>query len=400
MGFLISDGETFFHEEKRDLDSSFSYVHPGAPTPRQVNRDPEGRYTITKETIADPHASVVLMRVRLEAKPELLARLHIYALLSPHLGGGGGGNSARVVDVAGSRTLLAWKDDVSLAMSAGCGFSKASCGFVGASDGWQDLKHDFQMHWEYGSALDGNVAIMGKVNLQQATVIDENSREFVVAIGFGGSDHSALAAGQSSLATPFDDHLHRFIRQWERVQLPEGLVSHTGDEGRLLRTSQKVVLMHEDKTYAGAFIASLSIPWGYAKGDDDVGGYHPGLDPRHGAVGHGPACHGPRRNRDARSRIPRLHSEAGWRLRAELLGRRYALLDRDPARRGGLPHHSRLAAVEGRRPHQLRRLSLCLPRRRLPRPLCAHHPAGALGGDCRLLALDSRRGHQRVVLRG
>ena len=32
--------------------------------------------------------------------------------------------------------------------------------------------------------------------------------------------------------------------------------------------------MHEDKTYSGAFIASLSIPWGYAKGDDDLGGYH------------------------------------------------------------------------------------------------------------------------------
>ncbi len=274
MEFLVSDGETFFHEEKRDLERSFSYAHPGAPAPRQVNRDPEGRYTITKVTLADPHASVVLVRVRLEAEPELLARLHIYALLAPHLGGGGAGNSARVVDVAGSRVLLAWKDDVSLVMAAGCGFSRASCGFVGSSDGWQDLKHDFQMHWEYGSATDGNIAIMGEVNLRRATVIDENTREFVVAVGFGRSHHSALAASQSSLATPFDDHLNRFIRQWERVQLPEGLASHTGDQGRLLRASQRVLLMHEDKTYAGAFIASLSIPWGYAKGDDDVGGYH------------------------------------------------------------------------------------------------------------------------------
>ena len=46
------------------------------------------------------------------------------------------------------------------------------------------------------------------------------------------------------------------------------------DDGRLLQISHNVVLAHEDKTFAGAFIASASIPWGYAKGDDDLGGYH------------------------------------------------------------------------------------------------------------------------------
>jgi len=276
MEFLITDGESFFHEEKRDTERKFSYVHPAAPASRQVNSDPGGRYTLTKETICDPHSSVVLVRVRLEASPELLPRLHLYALLSPHLGGGGAGNSARVVDVAGSRVLLAWRDANSLAMAADCGFCRASCGFVGTSDGWQDLKHDFRMHWEYGSATDGNVAIMGEVDLHRAKqdAANPGTREFVLAIGFGESHHAALSATMSSLAAPFENHLQRFIRQWERVALPDGLEQHTGDGGRLLRASQKVVLMHEDKTYSGAFIASLSIPWGYAKGDDDLGGYH------------------------------------------------------------------------------------------------------------------------------
>src|SRR5262249_29287275 len=31
---------------------------------------------------------------------------------------------------------------------------------------------------------------------------------------------------------------------------------------------------HEEKGLPGAIIASLSIPWGDAKGDDDLGGYH------------------------------------------------------------------------------------------------------------------------------
>jgi len=34
------------------------------------------------------------------------------------------------------------------------------------------------------------------------------------------------------------------------------------------------LLAHEDKIYEGALIASLSIPWGEAKSDDDLGGYH------------------------------------------------------------------------------------------------------------------------------
>ena len=274
MEFLITDGSSFFHEEKRDMSRSFAYVDAVSPAPRQVNRDPGGRYTITKETIVDPHASVVLLRVRLQADPELLGRLQLYALLSPHLGGGGAGNSARVVDVAGARVLLAWHTAVSLAMAADCGFARASCGFVGASDGWQDLKHDFRMHWEYGSATDGNIAIMGEVDLHRAVAVDAGTREFVLAIGFGESHHAALSATMSSLALPFAGQLQRFSKQWERVSLPEGLEACTGDGGRLLRISQKVVLMHEDKTYAGAFIASLSIPWGYAKGDDDLGGYH------------------------------------------------------------------------------------------------------------------------------
>ncbi len=272
--FLVSDGETFFHEEKRDMERKFSYIDPGAPGPCQVNRDPEGRYAITKETICDPHSSVVLLRVRFECKPEWAGKLRLYALMSPHLGGGGAHNSARVVDVAGSRTLLAWCDPNALAMAADCGFARASCGFVGASDGWQDLKRDFKMDWEYGSANDGNVAVMGEIALDRAVRHDANTREFVLAIGFGESYHAALAATLTSLATPFKQHLKRFLGQWQRVSLPENLEKSTRDGGRLLNTSQKVVLMHEDKSYAGAFIASLSIPWGYAKGDEDTGGYH------------------------------------------------------------------------------------------------------------------------------
>ena len=162
MEFLVTDGETFVHEEKRDLISTFEYIHPEALGVRYVNSDPDGRYRLIKEIICDPHHSVLLTHVRVEADKELLPKLKVFALLAPHLDGGGAGNSARAVDVAGYRVLLAWKGPWSLAMGASCGFSKVSCGFVGASDGWRDLKDDFRMDWEFGSATNGNIARHGR----------------------------------------------------------------------------------------------------------------------------------------------------------------------------------------------------------------------------------------------
>jgi glucoamylase len=47
-----------------------------------------------------------------------------------------------------------------------------------------------------------------------------------------------------------------------------------GDGGSLYRSSRTLLLSHEDKTFAGALIASASIPWGYVMGDEDLGGYH------------------------------------------------------------------------------------------------------------------------------
>ncbi|HEX4309579.1 MAG TPA: glycoside hydrolase family 15 protein [Acidobacteriaceae bacterium] len=268
MQFLITDGETFFHEERRDMTHEFEYIDSDALAVRVHNRDREGRYCLTREMICDPHYPVVLVHVRVEGDEELLSRLHLYALLSPHLEGGGMGNNARLLEIAGkARVALAWRDEVSLAMACSGGFNRASCGYVGASDGWQDLKQNFKMDWEFGSALNGNIAIMGEIPPAQL-------RDFTLAIGFGEGHHAALAATMGSLSVPFERHLSRFIEQWHRAATPQHMARHSGDHGRLLQISHNVVLAHEDKTFAGAFIASASIPWGYAKGDDDFGGYH------------------------------------------------------------------------------------------------------------------------------
>ncbi len=268
MEFLLTDGQTFVHEEKRDLERTFEYIDADASAVRLTNSDPQGRYKIIKEIIADPHHAVVLMRVRLEGDERVLSRMKAYALLAPHLDVGGAGNSGSVLDLAGERVLLAYKNGISLVMAASrAGSRRASCGYVGSSDGWQDLMDNFRMDWEFGSAFDGNIALTGEIDISV-------TREFVVAIALGEGHHSALTAALGAVTAPFDESLSALFSSGIGLRTPEALKGAAQDAGRLLQVSQNVILSHEDKYYSGAFIASASIPWGQHKGDDDVGGYH------------------------------------------------------------------------------------------------------------------------------
>ena len=131
LEFLVTDGETFVHEEKRDLKHTFSYLSKQAPAVGIVNSDPAGRYSITKEIISDPHAPVLLMRVKFAGDAELLRKMKAYALLAPHLDGGGAHNNGRVLDVAGRTRAAGVEELLCPGMAADCGFSNASCGFVG-----------------------------------------------------------------------------------------------------------------------------------------------------------------------------------------------------------------------------------------------------------------------------
>ena len=90
-------------------------------------------------------------------------------------------------------------------MATSCGFSRTSCGFVGASDGWQDLMDNFQMDWEFGKALDGNIALTGEIDISQ-------HREFVIAIALGESHHSALTTSLAAVTTPFRQQPQTFHR--------------------------------------------------------------------------------------------------------------------------------------------------------------------------------------------
>jgi glucoamylase len=268
LEYLITDGSSFFHEEKRHLLSKVERISQRALGYRIVNSDPRGKYRIHKEIISDPHLPCILQSTRLEGEKDSLSRLKLYALCAPHLGGGGAGNNAQVVEFGGRSILTAQKEGVWLAMGATAPFARLSCGYVGMSDGWTDLSEDMRMDWEFDKAMDGNVALTGE--LEHAA-----HNEFTLGLAFGDSLHNAVTTLFQSLGTSFEASRERFSKQWERAYRDLApLQSASCDGGNLYHSSCGLILAHEDKSYPGAIIASMSIPWGEAKGDQDRGGYH------------------------------------------------------------------------------------------------------------------------------
>ena len=270
LQLLITDGRSFFHEEKRDLQcSACGRLSDHTLGYRLINSDPKGCYEIVKEIIADPHQCCVLQHIELRGDEGFLSGLHLYALCAPHLEVGGWGNNGYVMEVAGRRILMAEKRGTWLALGATLPFSRLSCGYVGASDGWTDLHEDFRMDWEFNTALDGNIALTGEIDLG-------GRRDFTLGLAFGATHHNAVTTLLQSIGIPFEEQHHRYVQQWDRPvgrkTLPLERVSCDG--GRLYHGSVSLMLAHEDKSYPGAFIASMSIPWGEAKGDEDMGGYH------------------------------------------------------------------------------------------------------------------------------
>src|SRR5260370_626341 len=266
--FLISDGKTFVHEEKRHLRSEIDSLSDHALGFRVTNSDPEGRYRIVKEVIGDPHQDAVLIHTRIEGDENFLSQLKLYVLLAPHLEAGGWNNNGYVRKVAGQKILAAHKGRTWLARGATLPLLKSSCGYVGRSDGWTDLMDNLQMDWEFPFAADGNIALTGQLDLS-------SGYEFTLGLAFGDTFHSATTTLLQSLDVPFDRHRERFIEQWDRTsKRTVPLESAAGDGGSLYHASRSLLLAHEDKQYQGAIIASLSIPWGDVRGDEDIGGYH------------------------------------------------------------------------------------------------------------------------------
>jgi glucoamylase len=197
--------------------------------------------------------------------------LYPYALLAPHLGGTGQNNVARVSAYRGRRVLGAEQGAFGLALAAvtlqqGEAVGRASAGCVGVSDSWQDFAHNGAFTWEYDTAGPANVALCAEL-----------PRQAVLALGFASTADAAATLSLTALSEPFEVSWDRQLTAWTRWHASraaeEALIAGLPDpEAEQVRVSSMVMRTHQDKTYLGAMVASLSVPWGNTHEERE--GYH------------------------------------------------------------------------------------------------------------------------------
>ncbi|HEY3043667.1 MAG TPA: glycoside hydrolase family 15 protein, partial [Vicinamibacterales bacterium] len=156
-----------------------------------------------------------------------------------------------------------------LALACSAPWLARSVGFVGYSDGWQELRAHGRLEQTYERAENGNVALTGEIDLTAS------SAEFVLALAFGPTPAAAGQHAVACLLRGFDVSEGKYLDGWiqwhrSRTAPPPAEV----DARSLIDFSAAVLKCHESKDFGGGVIASLSIPWGFEKGDDDMGGYH------------------------------------------------------------------------------------------------------------------------------
>jgi glucoamylase len=269
MEFIVTDGTDFFSEEKRQAKSVITSPQDGVPAYHVVNTCEQGFYQIAKDIITDPKRPVLLQRVRFKPLKSTPNPLRLYVLLAAHLSNRGSGNTAWVEDYKGTPMLFAIRDGSALALACSVDWLKRSTGFVGTSDGWQDLQAHKQMTWEYTKAENGKVALTAEVDWSKVP------EGFVLAIGFGHNPAEAANHAKASLQQGFDSAYKGYTAAWVNWQKTLLDMDRQRPDGKnVYRTSCMVMRAHESMGFPGGMIASLAVPWGFSKGDEDLGGYH------------------------------------------------------------------------------------------------------------------------------
>ena len=266
LQFAVSDGTTSQRETDDSVVRTAELADPTSLTYRQTSTDEAGRWRLTKTYVTDPARSTLMISVDFEVLEG--GPYELFTLYDPSLAG-------TSTDDAAPRPVARWSRPTPTSRtgrspvrwSSSTGFTATSTGYVGTSDGWTDLA-DGRLDTTYATAGPGNIAQTGQVPVSGAKT------SFTLALGFGADAAEATATARSSLDTGYAATAAAYQREWSGylASLKKAPKNLTGE----LRTQYDVSLMtvraHEDKTYPGAFIASLTLPWGQVVNADGAGG--------------------------------------------------------------------------------------------------------------------------------
>ncbi|WP_440053324.1 glycoside hydrolase family 15 protein [Pseudoalteromonas sp. T1lg65] len=267
MQFIVTgNGFTVTESDHGQLTTHIDYLYKdatGRPLSlayKIVTKDKQGRFTLEKHVFTDPDAQTLFVRAIINTE---LDGVEAYVNVNPYVNNNGLNDQAAVT----AQGLVASEGDNYLTLQSQSGFSAASVGFTGTSDNLDELKSAQRIKQYYQSTGDktGNVnwlAKLGKV---------EKSATFDLALSFAKSQKDSFAQGRETLDKGYQQVLDHYNGKGELIGWQDylaelapmqNMVSNTADNGKLLYTSALVLKAQEDKTHAGALIASLSNPWG------------------------------------------------------------------------------------------------------------------------------------------
>ena len=260
LGFIVADDKGFWVELRRLGDYVVTLPRPGVPAVEIVHTHP--RFSFRLRVCPSQRRDVLLLQIELTGD----SGLRPYALLSPRLGGDTESDGAWAGTYNGRKVLWAEQGPFGLALSAADAagadaWGRCSAGSLEASDGWQDFHQNGRMTWEYDSAGPAPVALMGELP-QKATL----------ALGLATSKESAATLAVSDLMDDFEAAWTAQCVAWEAWLAKNERPAIREDIDCALALSATVLKVHQDRTYCGAAVASLSVPWGSSS--QSRGGYH------------------------------------------------------------------------------------------------------------------------------
>ncbi len=231
-----------------------------------VDRD----WTVELEYAAAAENDAILADVSFESSAEY----DVYLLVDAALSNSGVADTALVTDsdaLAGFDTddnddeaVILDEDgdpyNVASAVVSDSGFDWTTVDFVGG-DSLSPLLTDGDDATRYDRAEDGNVALVGRLG----TGVDSLSE--TVALGFAEGGEEGVADAESvaraSLARGYDAVRADYVASW-RDYVPDPPAWLDADLASQYRAAAMELKAVDDKTFAGAGLASPSVPWGVA----------------------------------------------------------------------------------------------------------------------------------------
>lgn len=275
LDFIIVDAAGHAVRASDAATSHTTLVDPQSLEYRTVDTPADNSWRITQTYVTDPAHAAVAVSVTFESLDN--AARTVYAFYDPSLTGNGNDDSA----VSSGGAGRAYDGTTATAIIGSPALTKVAVGYVGASDGWTDLKTDGVANYAYTQAVTpggGNVAITGKTTLNGTS-----TTKATFYLGFdsvaGSKGSAALLAAKAAATTGFAGLESGFQNSWHTYlaglpAAPNSLV--TDQERSVYTTSVMDLAASEDKANPGAFVASPSMPWLGGQPDRYTapGGYH------------------------------------------------------------------------------------------------------------------------------